>query len=268
MEAYEKHNQCSGFTLIELSIVLVIIGLIVGGVLAGQNLIAAAQVRATVSQVEKYNTAVNTFKGKYGNLPGDLTQKDVTAFGFTGAPTRQGGQGWGDGNGIIEGRTYTQGIYPGIQAGEVIWFWEDLSTNSQLIEGGFSSAADYNLSFTDPTPYLPQAKVNSTFSVYVYANNSLNYYGLCTVNSNVAGYMTNTASLTVAQAYAIDAKIDDGLPTTGKVLAQYTSGNIVRLPSSAVNSSATTCYTTTGPAYSVNFKNGANSNCALSFGFQ
>ncbi len=53
-----------GFTLIELSIVLVIIGLIVGGVLVGQDLIKAAETRATVGQVEKYNAAVNTFRTK------------------------------------------------------------------------------------------------------------------------------------------------------------------------------------------------------------
>jgi prepilin-type N-terminal cleavage/methylation domain-containing protein len=54
------------FTLIELSVVLVIIGLIVGGVLVGQGLIRAAGVRATITQIEKYNQAVNAFRGKYG----------------------------------------------------------------------------------------------------------------------------------------------------------------------------------------------------------
>jgi hypothetical protein len=48
-----------------MSVVLVIIGLLVGGVLVGQNLIAAAGLRATISQIEKYNTAANTFRGKY-----------------------------------------------------------------------------------------------------------------------------------------------------------------------------------------------------------
>ena len=51
-----------------MSIVLVIIGLIVGGILVGQSLIAAAAVRAQISQIEKYNTAVNTFRDKYGGL--------------------------------------------------------------------------------------------------------------------------------------------------------------------------------------------------------
>src|SRR5271155_2823005 len=89
-----------GFTLIELSIVLVIIGLIVGGVLVGQDLIRAAEVRATIAQIEKYNTAVNTFRGKYNALPGDMNAATATAFNFT---ARGAFAGEGDGNGVIEG---------------------------------------------------------------------------------------------------------------------------------------------------------------------
>ena len=74
--------QQVGFTLIELSIVLVIIGLIVGGVLTGQDLIKAAEIRATVGQYEKYNTAVNTFRTKYNGIPGDLLTSSAQAFGL------------------------------------------------------------------------------------------------------------------------------------------------------------------------------------------
>src|ERR1700735_3583176 len=72
-----------GFTLIELSIVLVIIGLIVGGILVGQDLIKAAETRAQISQIEKYNSAVNTFRGKFGGLPGDLAVSTANRVGIT-----------------------------------------------------------------------------------------------------------------------------------------------------------------------------------------
>ena len=51
-----------GFTLVEMSIVLVIIALLVAGVLVGQDMINAAAVRSQIAQIEKYNSAVNTFQ--------------------------------------------------------------------------------------------------------------------------------------------------------------------------------------------------------------
>ena len=72
----------SGFTLIELSIVLVIIGLIIGGVLVGRDLIHAAEIRKTIKQTEQFDAAINTFRNKYNCLPGDCTKP--AEFGFTG----------------------------------------------------------------------------------------------------------------------------------------------------------------------------------------
>src|SRR5579883_3383059 len=92
--------KTSGFTLIELSIVLIIIGLIVGGILTGRDLIDAAARRAQISQIEKYNTAVHTFQVKYGYLPGDIPDPYATNFGFA---SRGSSQGSGDGDGMIDG---------------------------------------------------------------------------------------------------------------------------------------------------------------------
>ena len=79
---------------------LVVIGLVIGGVLVGQDLINAAAMRAQISQIEKYSTAVHTFQSKYGGLPGDLSDPYATQFGFQ---SRGVARGQGDGNGVIEG---------------------------------------------------------------------------------------------------------------------------------------------------------------------
>ena len=70
----EKHY---GFTLIEISIVLVIIGLVVGGVLVGKELIRSAELISVVSDVNKFKIAVNLFKDKYKYLPGDMPNASV-----------------------------------------------------------------------------------------------------------------------------------------------------------------------------------------------
>lgn len=62
----------SGFTLLELSIVIVIIGLIVAGISAGQSLIRQAGVRGVISDFDTLTTALNTFKLQYDALPGDM----------------------------------------------------------------------------------------------------------------------------------------------------------------------------------------------------
>ncbi len=90
-------KSISAFTLIELAIVLVIIGLIVGGVLVGQNLINAAAIRAQITQIEKYNTAANTFRGKYGYLPGDIPDPYTTQFGLVARGTNVRGRVEGNG---------------------------------------------------------------------------------------------------------------------------------------------------------------------------
>lgn len=66
------YSSKKGFTLVELAIVMTIIGLLIGGILKGQELLENARINAFVSQMKAYDAAIVTFQDTYGALPGDI----------------------------------------------------------------------------------------------------------------------------------------------------------------------------------------------------
>ena len=67
-----KFSFKQGFTLVELSIVIIIIGFLIAGISAGTSLIRQAGLSSVITDLTNYKMAVNMFKDKYGGLPGDL----------------------------------------------------------------------------------------------------------------------------------------------------------------------------------------------------
>jgi prepilin-type N-terminal cleavage/methylation domain-containing protein len=290
-----------GFTLIEMSIVLVVIGLIVGGVLVGQDLIRAAYVRAQISQIEKYNTAVNTFYGKYQALPGDMNYTTAAEFGFQLTGYSGGSQyrgeygGDGDGNGILQGYNWAAHASSCgwcVGAGELVVFWDDISYANgmkiNLIEGSFpppqgrvDGNPDFYVVATAFGLYYPAAKIGGGNYVYVYSYNNINYFGVSVVSAIANWGITSTLGLSVNQAYNLDKKVDDGLPQSGHVIAQYVANSYAWSgPDNGPTDTTTptppspsSCYddggvTGTMRKYSVS-ENGGNSGlCALSFQMQ
>lgn len=103
MHKTNENIRVKGFTLIELSIVLVIIGLIIGGIMTGKILIQQAETRAAASQFQQLETAYRAFQLKYGCIPGDcLNATDFFGMNYivvaSGCPP-SGGAGHGNGNG-------------------------------------------------------------------------------------------------------------------------------------------------------------------------
>jgi prepilin-type N-terminal cleavage/methylation domain-containing protein len=91
---YKLKKDQAGFTLVEIAIVMVIIGLLIGGVLKGQAMIQNAKVKRVVKQGDELRAAIMTFYDKYGVYPGD---ENLTAV------PPQGDDNEGDGSGQIGG---------------------------------------------------------------------------------------------------------------------------------------------------------------------
>lgn len=231
----------SGFTFIELSIVLVIIGLVVGGILMGQDLINAATVLSQISQIGKYNTAVHVFESKYGYLPGDIPDPYASNFGFQ---ARGQYDGEGDGDGALRGNcvnapssAYNHNLFVG--CGELAVFWVDLST-AGLIDAAITSGGSMRPRINDqpsssitlttsPTikDWLPAAKLGQGTYIYVDSIDHINYFTVSAVTKiGMKLFTASNPGITVQQAYNIDRKMDDGLPQSGSVNACFLSQNV------------------------------------------
>jgi prepilin-type N-terminal cleavage/methylation domain-containing protein len=218
-----KRSQITGFTLVELSIVLVIIGLITGGVLVGRDLIFAAQVRQQVSQIESLDVATNTFKLKYNAIPGDIKNASELNLGTAGGPGDNG-----NGNGVLD----ISGLFI-----ETHRFWHHLS-RSGLINGTYNeviTAAPYfgPVPGKDSPPLklpmialdgfgIPANRSNTGGIVVAYSNMYKDFMDLTFTNAWFLATSSNDSEAVGgypgAYARAIDIKTDDGLPTSGNIV--------------------------------------------------
>ncbi len=231
-------TKTSGFTLVELAIVLVIIGLIIGGVLVGQDLIKAATIRSTVSDIEKFNAGATTFRGKYNGLPGDLTAARAVEFNLSAAADANsaGTAGLRDGNGVLEGGAAGNTNL----GGETALFWQDLG-KAGLIAGTYPGIGTVvfpavAVTTANANSYMPHAKLRDTANYYTYSTAGRNWFYIGSIAADTAGVITPTAAVTPQEAKGIDEKIDDGFPTTGVVLnmTNLTTANAGAAPATTV----------------------------------
>ncbi len=243
-------RQKQGFTLLEISIVIVIIGLIAGAVLAGKDLIEAASMRSQISQFDELNKAAIAFKLKYNCIPGDCPN----ATEFMTFPTGTGQNG--DGNGFLQ--------YPAEQCCPFNIFHESVPFMSMLNLSGIYPAAPL-WSFTSQAGIVGQtilaAKLGGGGIIATYMYSSDNriggngfYWGInsrpdtvgnplilhyARPDDSAPGYQPeflNSGVITPAQAYNFDQKTDDGLPSSGKVSSVIVNSGSWTYPDGGVSS--------------------------------
>lgn len=215
-------DSAKGFTLIEMSVVLVIIGLIVGGILVGQTLIFQSQIRGTVTAMQKYQQAYNAFVNKYNCVPGDCV--NASSYGLSGV--------WGynlngDGDGYIYSFSDSYTIDGGQMAGRVeTWgALADLYQAKMIAESITTEIPTNNIPIPNGFMFFTSMRPHSPPAGYKMPPQSTNYLYLATYPGNGWDFYDTGGVLTAAQAQAIDQKIDDGLPMSGSVMAAFTSNN-------------------------------------------
>ncbi|MDA0782389.1 MAG: hypothetical protein PQ612_10610 [Rickettsiales bacterium] len=194
MNFTKKYSK--GFSLVEMSVVLVSIGIIIVAIIGNNKFVNNTKINKIISNVDQFAGAIEKFEKEYGSLPGDIA--NVTALGADNSSR-------GNGNGVID------------SASEALNVWYHLSL-SGLIEGDYDGT-----SALVPGTGTPMADIEGAgYKVKVASTIVARNVPEQAIAIEIAGYGTtdNLPIITAEDAKSIDEKVDDGNPNTGVILAE------------------------------------------------
>ena len=191
-------SQQSGFTLVEIAIVLVIIGLLLGGILKGQELINSAKVKNLANDFRVIPTYIYAYQDKYKALPGD----DSAAKAHLGATPCADPCANGGGNGVING------AWNSVTATDESWqFWGHVRI-ANLAAGPTTWTA---AALSDP--YAPKNAVGGALGV----NSPIT--GQVFITGMTGTYQVCSGGIQGKFAKQLDIQMDDGNTATGSMRA-------------------------------------------------
>lgn len=204
-----KSNRESGFTLVEIAIVLMIIGLLLGGIIKGQELINSAKTKSLVREIFAAQTALYGYQDRYRATPGD--HRNVTAADARAAvATTPSGM---IGNGRIDGAWDST-----TDSDESRLFWQHVRL-AGLLAGP--------ITLTQPD-YTPQ----NMFGTKVGISSTMQFTAPTTMNGS---YNICTSGIPGRFARQIDMQIDDGNTMTGSFRVASVTAPETALPTAAID---------------------------------
>ena len=280
-----KKNTRKAFTLIELSIILIIIGLLIVAITSGSSLIRNAKLRSITNEAKQYQVAVNSFYMKFDEYPGDFNQQLPAVSSITAAAGAKEDIAIGHNNDIIEWVSHN-GTSP-VNEGSNAWLQ---LVASAILPSDITSNMDVSkmLDVVDitlvPTTHFPTSAENAAgwiFNSDTQNGITTNYVQLVkSFNSQFASGASSSFSrplidavkgggaLTPADAFSIDNKNDDGLRNSGDVrevfaMAINADGSSTGSSNSADGDCDASITTTVSGQYDLD--NGTENICSLAF---
>lgn len=227
MTLCRKKRQEAGFTLVELAVVLMIIGLLIGGILRGQEVLQNARIVSVVKQVNGYDAAITSFRDAYNNLPGDIVNPNRRVPNCTTSPCTTSGNSNGILGTVIPNVLYTYGTISNTDERRVAF----LHLAAAKFITGIDASGARTGSWGDAFPAAPMGGGFQIGSFNVaganqYTGQVSGLYLIMKGGQPMADFgISIDGILTPHQAAMIDRKMDDGLPARGSVISgEHISG--------------------------------------------
>ena len=224
-----------GFSLVELSIVIIIIGLLFVGVSAGSSLIQQAKIRTIFSDISQIQRSVQTFKVAYDYLPGDFPGAGILWGSACGGNSPASSGCNGDGDGVVGnyGETTAAPNWSAYQTKEstteTFRFWQHMQL-AEIMDRSFTgepSASDC-LSVSTPTCFTDENSYQLKYKDGILVNildarkadyyiNTYGYNYFSFKSGGVEERQSSFPEFTARDTYNIDKKLDDGGPRSGRM---------------------------------------------------